>query len=89
MQVHSSEVNNYTLELTDISGKILQTKTDSLSPRINQIIVDVSEYTSGVSIHCSSISISMLSQRSEGTSSKLLTSPGLDLILHCCGQINT
>jgi hypothetical protein len=48
VQVNSFKVDNYTLELTDISGKVLQTKTGNLSVGINQIVIDVSEYASGV-----------------------------------------
>jgi hypothetical protein len=48
VQVNSSKVNNYSLELTDISGKTLQTKTGSLSAGSNQIMVDVSKYASGM-----------------------------------------
>src|SRR4029077_20574758 len=44
VQVNSIKINNYTIELADISGKILQTKTVMLSPGENKIAIDVSKY---------------------------------------------
>jgi hypothetical protein len=46
--VTSNKISSYSFELTDVSGKVLQSKTGKLSREENKIVLDVSNYTPGI-----------------------------------------
>jgi hypothetical protein len=48
IQFHTSKTTKYQLKLTDISGKVLQTKTGVTNNGENKIMLNVSKYAQGI-----------------------------------------
>ena len=48
VQFNSSKASDYKVELTDVTGKVLQTITGKLSPGVNKVEIDVSKYAAGL-----------------------------------------
>ncbi|MEO8712521.1 MAG: T9SS type A sorting domain-containing protein [Parafilimonas sp.] len=48
VQFTSNKTLNYTVEITDVSGKVLQTKNGTAVVGKNNVMIDVSKYAQGM-----------------------------------------